>query len=94
MLVRKSFPEGGAMPLEQELQYYSAHKIELLEHHQGQFALIKGDALLGTYTTLEEAFDAGVKALGNQPFLIKQVLETDEVIQYPALAVGMLHASL
>jgi len=82
------------MALEQELQYFDAHKSELLEHYAGQFALIKGDSLLGTYTTLEEAFEAGVRALGNQPFLIKQVLETEEVIQYPALAVGMIHAGL
>ena len=70
----------------------SKQKDELLEHHRGQFVVIKGERLIGTYTTFEEAFEAGVTALGNQPFLIKQVDDESRPIQYPALAVGMLNA--
>lgn len=80
------------MALEKELEFFKSQKDELLRYYKGQFALIKDDKLLGTFTTLAEAFEAGVRSLGNQPFLIKQVMEGDEVIQYPALAVGMLYA--
>ena len=80
------------MALEKEWEFYQAHKDELLRHYKGQFVLIKDDNLLGTYTLFPEAFDAGVRLLGNQPFLIQQVTETEEVIQYPSLTVGMINA--
>ncbi len=80
------------MALEQELEFFYSHKQELLEHHKNQFALIKGNQLIGTFTTWEEAFDAGVKQLGNVPFLIKRVQEEEEVVQFPALVVGGISA--
>lgn len=80
------------MALEQELEFFNSHKQELLEHHRNQFALIKGNQLIGTFTTWEEAFDAGVKQLGNVPFLIKRVQEEEEVVQFPALVVGGISA--
>jgi hypothetical protein len=81
------------MALETEVEFYNSQKNDWLEHYEGKFALIKGKKLLGTYTTWEEAFDAGVQKLGNVPFLIKQVQEKDEVVQFPALAVGAISAS-
>ena len=80
------------MKLQTELEFYNNQKAELLKHYQGQFALIKGKKLIGTYTTWEEALNDGVKRLGNVPFLIKQVQEKDEIVQFPALAVGALNA--
>ena len=80
------------MAFEKETAYFNAHKVDLMQHYKGQFALIKEEDLLGTYTTFEEAFEAGVKLLGNQAFLIRQVVEGEEVVQYPALAAGMLNA--
>ena len=78
------------MVLERELEYFEQQKTELLLHYKGQFALIKDNELLGTYTTPEQAFSAGVRALGNQPFLIKKVQEKEEVIYFPTLSTGML----
>ncbi len=80
--------------LEQELRYFAAHKNEWLQPHKGQYALVKGEELLGTFTSFEETFDAGVEKLGNVPFLVKQILEKDTEVQFPALAVGVLHADL
>jgi hypothetical protein len=80
------------MVLEQESAYFDAHRAELLKHYRGQFALIHGDDLLGTFTTFEEAFAEGVARLGNQPFLIRPVAEDGQTIQYPALVVGMISA--
>ncbi len=82
------------MVLDRELAFFERQRGELLEHHRGQFAVIKGEHLLGAYTTFEEAFGAGVHELGNQPFLVKMVEEGDGIVQYPALAVGMLNARL
>ena len=80
------------MALEEELKRYESMKAELLQHHKGQFALIKGNELLGTFTTQQEAFQAGIKALGNQPFLIKEIKELEDTLQYPALVVGLISA--
>ena len=80
------------MIFETELAYFESIKEELLRHNAGQFAVIKGDRLLGTYTTDREAFQAGVKEFQLEQFLLKHVVETEEVIQYPALAVGAIRA--
>lgn len=87
-----TFVEVKTMELQKEVEYYQANKEELLKHYKDKFALIKGEELMGTYTTWEEAFNEGVEKLGNVPFLIKQVREQDEIIQSPALAVGAISA--
>jgi|GEM_PF-6713646 len=74
------------MALEQELEFYRSQRQVLLQTHKGQFAVIKGTKLLGTYATFEEAFNAGVAAVGTEPFLIQQILEQEEVMQNPALS--------
>jgi hypothetical protein len=80
------------MPLERETAYFESHKSEMLQHYLGQFALIHGDDLLGTFTRFEEAFDEGIKRLGNHPFLIRQVVEDEAPVQFPALVLGMISA--
>jgi hypothetical protein len=80
------------MALERELAYFEAQKEDLLSKYRGQFALIYGEELLGTYTRFEDAFEAGVERLGNQSFLVQPIVENTEQVQFPALAVGMLHA--
>ena len=80
------------MALETELQYYEEQKAELLKHYEGQFALIRGAELVGTFTTHEEAFTAGVENFGNVPFLIQTIEEETEFIQHPSLAVGIISA--
>jgi hypothetical protein len=81
------------MVLETEVEFYNSQKKDWLRHYEGKFALIKGRELLGTYTTWQEAFSDGVQKLGNVPFLIRQVQEKDEIVQFPALAVGAISAS-
>ncbi len=80
------------MALEEELEFFEANKIDFLQHYKGQFALIKGKELIGTYTTWSEAFEDGIKKLGNVSFLIKQVLDKEETVQFPALVVGGISA--
>ena len=82
------------MPLEQELNYFQDHKAELLQHHQGKFALIHHDQLIGTFDSFAEAFEAGAKQFGTEPFLVQHVAERPDEVQYPALVVGRLSAGL
>ena len=80
--------------LQPELDFYNKHKQEYLKLYKGQFVLIKGDRLIGAFTTDAEAYKAGVEQFGNQPFLIKQVLDDETTVSYPALTVGMINASV
>jgi len=78
--------------LQVELAYFERIKPDLLKHHLGQFALIKGEVLVGTFTKREEAYEEGVKRFGNVPMLIKQVVTEEPVQQIPALMHGLLNA--
>ena len=53
--------------------------------------LIKGEQFVQAFTTDQEAYRAGLEKFGNQPFLIKQVLEDDTKVSYPALTVGAIN---
>jgi hypothetical protein len=80
-------------PLEQELAAFERTKGELLASHKGKFVLIKGDQIHGTFTTEAEAYEAGVKAFGAGPFLVRQVTEDAQAATMPALFSGLLHAT-
>ncbi len=84
---------GSATPLERELNYFQAQKERLLEHHEGAFVLISGEELVGAFTTQAEAYEAGLKQLGNIPFLIHRVTRAEEEIQFPALVVGIIRGA-
>jgi len=77
---------------EQELAYYNNNKDTLLEHHENQYLVIKDNNLLGAFTTEQEAYEAGLKELGNVPFLIKRVTKEEEIVRFPALSVGIINA--
>ena len=77
--------------LQTELQFYEKNKQEYLKLYKGQFVLIKGEKLVGAFTTDAEAYKAGLEQFGNKPFLIKQVLEGDTKVSYPALTVGAIN---
>lgn len=79
---------------EKELEYYKANKEELLKHHENQYAVIKENKLLGAYTTEQEAYEAGLKEFGNVSFLIKRVTKQEEIVRFPALAIGVINADI
>ena len=81
-------------PLQTELEYFEKNKQEYLKLYKGQFVLIKGNKFAGAFTTDAEAYRAGLEKFGNEPFLIKQVLDEDEIISFPALTAGMLNVRL
>ena len=83
-----------SVTLQEELAYFQAHKQELLANHRGQFALIHGSKLLGIFPRFEDAFEAGVRQIGNQPFLVQPIMDEPAKVQFPALAVGMIDARL
>ena len=80
--------------LQTELEYFQKNKQEYLKLYKGQFVLIKGEDFAGAFTTDAEAYKAGLEKFGNAPFLIKQVLDDDGTISYPALTIGVLSVRL
>ena len=76
------------MPLETEQDYFARNKEELLKHHEGKFALISGESLIGIWDSQERAYREGVVRFGNVSFLIKQVLKVEPVESIPLLLVG------
>lgn len=78
--------------LEKELQYYDAHREELLKEHEGKFVLIKEGSLVGVFASEEEAYEDGLRHFGNQPFLIRRVASQEEIVYLPALTSGLINA--
>lgn len=76
--------------LQEELRFFEKNKLEYLKHYQGQFVLIKDKRLIGSYTTEEEAYKAGIEQFGNTPFLIKRVVKEEPINVIPALMVGLI----
>lgn len=77
---------------EKELEYYKANKEEWLKHYENQYVVIAGDKFLGAYTTEQQAYEAGLREVGIVPFLIKRVTKEEEIVRFPALAVGVINA--
>jgi len=77
-----------------ELQYYIQNKDELVQNYENRFLVIKGKELLGAYDTEKDAYKAGLEAFGNVPFLIKKVTKQEEIVRFPALAVGVVNADI
>ncbi|MGD0697782.1 MAG: hypothetical protein ABSB82_23450 [Terriglobia bacterium] len=82
------------MPLEKEVEYFRQHKDEWLLHHEGKYALVRGEELIGTFTKEEEAYEEGVKHFGAGPFLIKPILKVEPPEQIPAFFLGLSNARL
>lgn len=62
-----------------EVQVFNEHIAEWRKTHMGQFVLIKGDAVIGFFPTLEHAFRAGTGRFGLEPFLVRQIVPGDVV---------------
>lgn len=82
------------MELENELKFFESKRAEWLEKYKNKFVLIKGEELIDVFDTMGDAYNAGVKKYGTQPFLIKRVSEEEQVETSPALALGIINANL
>jgi hypothetical protein len=71
---------GLPMALEQELDTFRRELPQLLlsDETKGKFALIHADELAGTYSTFEEALEAGYELFGLEQFLVKQAVEHEK----------------
>ena len=73
-----------------EIAYYKRVLRELLETAEGEFALIKGERLVATFETFEDAYRHGVRSFGDKPFLVRQIRRREPTFECPALRVEMI----
>jgi len=78
--------------LDQERKLYMAHLEEWAGSHAGKFVVIKGDAVVGFFDTLDEALAAGAARFGLTSFLARRVGDREETVSIPALTLGLLRA--
>jgi len=75
--------------LDHELATYAAHREELLGSARGKFVLIKGERLVGTFESQQDAIERGYEEFGNEPFLVKQILEVDVPFNFTSFLVAV-----
>ncbi len=78
-------------PLAEEKVYLRANQPELAEKYPGKYLLIKGNVIHGAFETYEQGVTDGAKLFGAGPFLVRSVLQPDdlEAPSIPALSVGV-----
>ena len=68
------------MALERELEAFRKARPELLaQGKDGEFALVYGDQVAGTYGTYELALEAGYEKFELEPFFVKKVEAIEQV---------------
>ena len=80
--------------LKQELDFFAEHRADLLAKYPGQFALVKGQALIGVFPTQTEAYADGFRRFLRGPFLVMRILAQEEAEQIPLLAHFLQRAHL
>ena len=74
--------------LQPELDFFEANRFKLLDQAAGKYALVKGAAIKGVYDTELEAVRAGYQLLGDEPFLVKHIVEADVPLSFTSFDLG------
>lgn len=61
------------MTLDREIAAFEAQRETLEAHHMGKFVVIRGDALAGSFDSLDAAAAFAVRQFGRGPYLIRQI---------------------
>jgi hypothetical protein len=74
------------MALEQEWNYYQAHRPELVKQYLGKYVVISGDKVVAAYNGREEGYQETVKTIQPGNFMIHHVTDPEEVIRLSPFA--------
>jgi hypothetical protein len=72
-----------ATSLRREQAVYESNLSRWLSDHEGEFVLIKGEAVDGFYESRDDALTAGYSRFGIGPLFVKQILPTEPVYHIP-----------
>jgi hypothetical protein len=84
-----SMPATTASVLQQEWDFFEQQRLDLLAQAPGKYALVKGSELIGIFDTELEAVRAGYQKIGNEPFLVKHIVEADIPLQFTSFTLGI-----
>ena len=76
--------------LENELRFYERIRNTL---PAGQFVVIRGEELVGIFSSESQALSEGARRFGREPYLVRQVRDQEHVYSNPALSLGILRAT-
>ena len=62
---------AGRGLLQQELEFYGKNRERFLKEHTNRYLLIKGEKLIASYLTSDQAIGEGVRQFGVEPFLVR-----------------------
>ena len=71
-----------------ELEYFEEKKAELLGESAGRFVLVKEREIHGTFDTKHDAIARAYEKFGNEPFLVKEIVEIESVVTFTRLSVA------
>jgi hypothetical protein len=75
-------PHPADSPVYQEVQTFRRELPRLLaEGHEGKWALIQGDEIIGLYPTFDEAYRAGLERFLRQRFILQPVREWQPLLR-------------
>lgn len=67
------------MPLESERKVFDQNIDSWRQSHKDQFVVIKDSQVIGFFSSLQEAFDAGSEQFGLDDFLLEQIVDRNSV---------------
>ena len=69
-----------SQPLSREMQTYAAH-VEILLDQMNDYALIKGDDVIGVYPSRDIALREALDRFGAEPVLIKRIVAVEPILE-------------
>jgi hypothetical protein len=76
------------MALETEIAKYNELLPDLLAQGEGKYVVVAGERLVGIFETNDDAYTAGLEAVGVHPFLLRQILKVQPRAFLPSILVS------
>lgn len=71
-------------PFATERRVFESRRSDLITRHEGEFAVVHGERVLGTRPSLEGAVDLGYRLTQATAFLVKRIERCDVPVFLPA----------
>ena len=75
--------------LAEELDFYDENRERFLHEHTNRHLLIKGNELIASFPTMDQAVGEGVRQFGSEPFLVRLSGTDTPTFTVPVLALGL-----
>lgn len=85
----RDMTSSATIALQTELDAFETLRLSLLDREAGRYALVKGHDLVDTFSTEVDAIREGYRRFGNEPFLVKHIVEADVPMNFSSFNLGM-----